>query len=381
MKQLSPSLVRMLQGVRERIELLPDDSLRRQLDWRDIERTLAAVVEPYSQELYRLLKEELPKSGVKATEETIENLKSVGVPIAAGPSEVLSPVNVMAESTRDFFNSTKIGNQNLTKIFSTSAGVSPYTRSTLKIVNQIVTGGIIEGLSTAEIAKKLLPELTGSRNQKAASEAAHRVSSQARAVARTAIQDYNRQAKEAVWDANKDAIERLELEYEFVAALDSRTCPTCAPRDGEVKSKKTDLPTTPVHPNCRCQIVLVDPTDDGQIRYGQQALTGKEYEDVKGGEGVYKTKKKVKGELLNRQNIQIATKGPKDKPKSPRYADFLKASNHTTQEMFFGGGNIGKVRAERFRRMSKGSRSAQKALEDLTKQREDVRIFKTAKEL
>ena len=381
MKALSPSLSRMLRQVREQIELLPDDSLRRQMDWKDIQKVLDASVEPYSQELNRLLREELPVSGAQATEETIENLKSVGVPITAGEGEALSPMNVMADSTKDFFNSTKVGNQNLTKIFSNAAGVSPYTKSTLSTINQIVTGGIIEGLSTAEIARKIAPDLTGSRNQKLTSEAAHRLAGQAQTVARTAIQDYNRQAKEAVWDANKDALKRLGLKYEFVAALDSRTCPTCAPLDGEEKDSRNDFPTTPVHPNCRCQVVLIDPDDKGKVRYGQQALTSEQLADVKGGEGVYKTKKKVKGEMLGRQNIEIATKGPKSNPKSPRYADFLHKSNDTTQEMFFGGGNAGAARAARFRKLVQRGKSPQKALEELTKVKEGTRSFVKAKPL
>ena len=381
MKALSPSLSRMLRGVREQIELLPDDSLRRQMDWKDIQKVLDASVEPYAQELNRLLKEELPVSGAKATEETIENLKSVGVPITAGEAEALSPMNVMADSTRDFFESTKIGNQNLTKIFSTASGASPFTKSTLNTINQIVTGGIIEGLSTAEIARKIAPDLTGSRNQKLTSEAAHRLTGQAQTVARTAIQDYNRQAKEAVWNANADALKRLGLKYEFVAALDSRTCPTCAPLDGEEKDSRDDFPKTPVHPNCRCQVILIDPDDKGKVRYGQQALTKKELADVKGGEGVYKTQKKVKGEMMGRQNIEIGTKGPKNNPQSPRYADFLNKSNQTTQEMFFGGGNAGAVRAERFRQMIKRGKSPQKALEELTKVKEGTRSFVKAKPL
>lgn len=352
--------------MRQQIELLPDDSLRRQMDWKDISRLLDASVEPYAQELNRLLKEELPISGEKATKETIDNLKSVGVPITAGEAEALSPTNVMAQSTKDFFDRTKVGNQNLTKIFSTANGVSPYAKSTLNTINQIVTGGIIEGLSTSEIAKKIAPDLTGSRNPKLTSDAAHRLSGQAQTVARTAIQDYNRQAKEAVWDANKDAFEQLGLKHEFVAALDSRTCPTCAPLDGEEKDSKDDFPKTPVHPNCRCQVVLIDPEDKGKVRYGQQALTKKEFADVKGGEGVYKTKKRVKGEMLGRQNIEIKTKGPKNNPQSPRYADFLKNSNDTTREMFFGGGEAGKLRAKHFVKLTK-NRSPQKALEELVK--------------
>ena len=53
------------------------------------------------------------------------------------------------------------------------------------------------------------------------------------------------------------------LSMSGLAALDSRTCPTCAPLDGAVKDSKKDFPSTPVHVNCRCTVVLVDPEDPG----------------------------------------------------------------------------------------------------------------------
>ena len=56
------------------------------------------------------------------------------------------------------------------------------------------------------------------------------------------------------------------LSMSGLAALDSRTCPTCAPLDGEVKRQEVQtFPLTPVHVNgCRCQVVLVDPEDKGR---------------------------------------------------------------------------------------------------------------------
>ena len=104
-------------------------------------------------------------------------------------------------------------------------------------------------------------------------------------------------------------------------------------------------------------MVLIDPNDRGRIRYGQQA-----YDQKPTGDGVYKTKKRVKGESLFRKNVEVATV----EGKSPRYADFLANSNRTTQAMFFGGGNAGVVRAEKFKAAIKSGKSPQQALIDLT---------------
>ena len=342
MKLLRPSLARALARVREIVEELPDESLTRQRVWRQLLPEIERIMAPYNDQFIQALSNELPKDGLRAAEETVGQLKSVGVPVLAGD---LAPSFVMADSTK-FLLKTKVNERRLIDFFLTEDGKpSPFVKANRRMIDQIVTGGIINGEETKVIAAKLIPQLT------------KKMSSQAVAIARTAIQDYNRQVKEAVWADNKDSFEAAGLKYEWVAALDSRTCPTCAPLDGDVRDKETDFPKTPVHVNCRCQVILIDPDDRGRIRYGQQA-----YDQQPTGDGVYKTKKRVKGEDLFRKNVEVATVDGK----SPRYADFLANSNRTTQAMFFGGGNPGAVRAERFRSKIAKGESPRDALKNLT---------------
>ena len=73
------------------------------------------------------------------------------------------------------------------------------------------------------------------------------------------------------------------------------------------------------------------------MRYGQEAMVEKP-----SGAGAYKTQKAVKGEELYRRNREVKTVDGK----SPRYADFLATADRKTQQMFFGGGNAGSIRAE-----------------------------------
>ena len=345
---LAPYLRQTFDEIRRLIDLLPDESLVRQREWRALLATIEEKLLPYNDAFAIELSRQLPVSGAAAAEETTLMLKSV-VPRTAG---LVPPELIMADSTK-FLLQTKVGNQRVLGMFAPVEGKSPFTTSIRRSIDRIVTGGIIRGEETKVIAAKMIPQLN------------KQMASQAMALARTAIQDYNRQVKEAVWNANEDSFARLGLKYEWVAALDSRTCQTCAPLDGDVKDKKTDFPATPVHVNCRCQVVLVDPEDPGKIRYGQQA-----YDQQPTGKGVYKTKKKVKGEELFRKNVEVKTVDGK----SPRYADFLANSNRTTQAMFFGGGNPGAVRAERFRRMIKNGRSPQDALKDLTNRVPKTRV-------
>ena len=336
---LAPYLRQTFDEIRALIDLLPDESLARQREWRALLATIEEKLLPYNDAFAIELSRQLPLSGAAAAEETTLMLKSV-VPQTAG---LVPPELIMADSTK-YLLQTKVGNQQVLGLFTPVEGKSPFTTSIRRSIDRIVTGGIIRGEETKVIAAKMIPQLN------------KQMASQAMALARTAIQDYNRQVKEEVWNANRDAFARLGLKYEWVSALDSRTCPTCAPLDGEVKDNKTDFPKTPVHVNCRCQVVLVDPEDPGRIRYGHEAMVQKP-----SGQGAYKTQKVVKGEELYRRNREVKTVDGK----SPRYADFLATADRKTQQMFFGGGNAGSIRAERFRQSLK-TKSPQQALIDLT---------------
>ena len=339
-KLLIPYLKDTLDEIRRLVELLPDESLARQREWRAILDLVEQRLEPYSNAFAVTLSDQLPVSGLGAAEETTLMLKSV-LPTTAG---LVPPEVVMSDLTKYLLN-TKVNGKRVIDLFIPKDGApSSFTKSNRKMIDLLVTGGIIRGDSTAKIAKAVSTELP------------QRMQAQALALSRTAIQDYNRQVKEEVWNANRDAFARLGLKYEWVSALDSRTCQTCAPLDGEVKDKKSDFPPTPVHVNCRCQVVLVDPEDPGRIRYGQEAKVTKP-----SGKGAYKTTKRVKGEELYRKNREVQTVDNQ----SPRYADFLATADRKTQQMFFGGGNAGSVRAEQFRRSLK-TKSPQQALIDLT---------------
>ena len=339
-KLLIPYLKDTLDEIRRLVELLPDESLARQREWRAILDLVEQRLEPYSNAFAVTLSDQLPVSGLGAAEETTLMLKSV-LPTTAG---LVPPEVVMSDLTKYLLN-TKVNGKRVIDLFIPKDGApSSFTKSNRKMIDLLVTGGIIRGDSTAKISQAIKDELP------------QRMQAQALALSRTAIQDYNRQVKEEVWNANKDAFARLGLKYEWVAALDSRTCPTCAPLDGSVKDSKTDFPKTPVHVNCRCQVVLVDPEDEGKVRYGQEAKVTKP-----SGRGAYKTTKRVKGEELYRKNREVQTVDNQ----SPRYADFLATADRKTQQMFFGGGNAGSVRAEQFRRSLK-TKSPQQSLIDLT---------------
>ena len=132
--------------------------------------------------------------------------------------------------------------------------------------------------------------------------------------------------------------------YQFTTALDSRTCENCAVYDGNRADSLDDLPPTPLHPQCRCTRLPIDPEDpfwDDQRRNSQRLYTeepkykGTPVSKLKGAKwqeardkGFYKTKVKVNGEMYWRRVM----------PFSGNYADRLnlKNSNRLTREEFFG---------------------------------------------
>ena len=217
---LRPYLRQTFDEIRALIDLLPDESLARQREWQALLPMIEEKLLPYNDAFAIELSRQLPLSGAAAAEETTLMLKSV-VPQTAG---LVPPELIMADSTK-FLLQTKVGNQRVLGMFAPVEGKSPFTTSIRRSIDRIVTGGIIRGEETKVIAAKMIPQLN------------KQMASQAMALARTAIQDYNRQVKEEVWNANRDAFARLGLKYEWVSALDSRTCPTCAPDGARWGSK------------------------------------------------------------------------------------------------------------------------------------------------
>ena len=83
------------------------------------------------------------------------------------------------------------------------------------------------------------------------------------------MQSFNTQVTERVWAAQDDDVFD-DLVFEWTAALDARVCPTCGPLDGRKEKERRDLPPVPIHPQCRCAVVVSDPSEDDDVRTGIQ---------------------------------------------------------------------------------------------------------------
>ena len=361
---IDPAFLESMKNIRQIVlDNLPDDGILREQQWRAIQPLVAQELQPYNRAMAEQLFLGLGESAPDMANEAVRMIEAVGItpePVLAGaptpPPAIAAPA---LPATTEAVLRTRVNGTRLTQLFESVDGrASKFVRFNLDAINRKVVNGIITGQTTQEIADAIAIVYARQGVEYVSTTgptAARQLRAEARAVARTAIQDANRQIHDEVYRANAEAL--ADLEWEWVAVLDSRTCPTCAPLDGKRWPNRSDAPTWPVHVNCRCQVIAVDPDEAASVRAGQAV-----YNNPTSGEGSYKTKVKVKGDNLYRKSIQVR---PGKDGRPPNYADFLAGSNQKTQQMFFGGGNAGSVRANKFRKAIERGTSPDKALVDL----------------
>ena len=325
-------LGRVMLDVRRMIELLPEEGLLRDKAWKDLQPLVKTQMLPYSLALRTAVEQQQVAAAPEMKAYAAREAEYAGIKLTEGLGQPLRP-NVVAQVNR-----ARVGKARFRELFSPKQGpITPWTEQMFRVVDRNVRSGIIQGQTTKQIADLVVNE-TISKGVKGVSlrgqTSVRTIRAQAMAMTRTVTQDVNHQIKEEVWDANADALE--DFVYQWSSALDSRTCQTCAPLDGQTWKKKADAPPVPIHVNCRCQLLLIDPEDKfwtKDRKVGQQ-ISEKPYATG------YKTKVKVKGERYYRKAVEFSGND---------YGDYLASSNMLTQTEFFGGGPIGKRRASYFR--------------------------------
>ena len=129
-------------------------------------------------------------------------------------------------------------------------------------IGGIIQAGYYEGQTTPQILKTI----RGTRAAKYTDGAMHRINRSLSVATRTAVQHAAVQAREQVWQDNKDIVKKVR----WVSTLDGRTSAVCRSLDGrEFPIDKGIRP--PAHPNCRSTIVAVldsrfDALDRGATR-------------------------------------------------------------------------------------------------------------------
>ena len=362
-------LGRVMFNVKQLVQQLPEESLLRGKAWKDLQPMVKLEMEPYAQGLRQAItqQEVAAAPGMKAYAAREASYAGAALTEGLGAPAAASVVKQLDRA--------RVGKARFRELFMSKRGpVTPWTMSMFRVVDQKVRAGMIEGLPTEVIADQVVHE-TISRGVPGVSlqgeTTVRKIRAQAMAMSRTVTQDVANQIKEELWQANPEAT--ADMVYQWSAALDSKTCPTCAPLDNKTWKTREEAPTAPIHVNCRCQLLLIDPDDEfwqEDKRTGQQ-ISGSEYK-YKGKpisqlskaekqaarqSGHYASKVKVKGEQFYRKAVEFT---------GTDYGDYLASSNLTTQSEFFGGGPIGKRRARYFRnQMDKMNKDPQQILQSM----------------
>jgi len=349
-KGANPAFANAMTQIRRLVEGLPEEALLQDKAWKRLRPQVMQALQPYNDSFRESIIDSLEGISKEVEENVVKSLEAIKAPAPIGTSGPIrnAPTGqlqafgnrILAENVQSALSKTSIANVKLEKLFRVNPELdtptSLWMKQNFQTIDRTVRTGILQGASTESIAKEISEEMDKRGLLKATKDTATgKIKGQANTVARTAIQSFNRQITEQVWDANADALEGLV--YEWTAALDSRVCPTCGPLDGKKEPTRSDLPETPIHPNCRCNVVVVDPDEDDDVRTAIQLSETKPT-----GKGSYASKVRVNGKLFYRKAVEI-------KPKGATYADYLadmakkdtKDSRVTLAEYFGGGGKKG----------------------------------------
>ena len=396
LKGADPAFATAMTQIKRLVETLPQEALLQEQAWKRLEPQVMQALAPYNESFRQSIVQNLGDIAPDIEENVVKSLEAVKAPSPIGTSGPIPKAptgqlqafgnKVLANNVQTALSKTSIANVKLDKLFRVNPNVDTPTSLWMKqnysAIDRTVRTGILQGASTQNIANQISNEITkGGLLNATKNTATGKIKAQADTIAVTAVQSFNRQVTEQVWDANADALEGLV--YEWTSALDARVCPTCGPLDGQKKPERSDLPSTPVHPRCRCNVVLVDPDEDDDVRTAIQLSETKPT-----GKGSYASKVKVNGKLFYRQAVEV-------KPKGATYADYLadmakkdtKASRLTLAEYFGGAGKVGQgestlgvERADWFTQATKKGLPPDKALQRLVTNPNPVtklRSFKT----
>ncbi len=204
-KGQDPALLRAMAQIRRLVETLPaEGSLFREQAWREMLPQVRSYLSPYNDEFARSLRDNLIEEAPEMAEEAAQMVEAVGAPAAPQvPAARAVPVDLGRLSTADNVAAalkSKVNGKRVADLFEmTSDGmVSRWTRSTERIINNVVTKGILDATPTEDIAKDIVQVINRGGLEyinTAGQTAARRIQSDAKAIARTAVQDANRQSR------------------------------------------------------------------------------------------------------------------------------------------------------------------------------------------
>ena len=128
--------------------------------------------------------------------------------------------------------------------------VSRWESDTVERFSAAIRLGVLEGDTLNDLTRRIRGEVVERKTSKKPGEyiggVLESTSKGAETLARTAVAHVNNRAREAFYAENEDIIKG----YQYVATLDTATCPVCGSLDGQVFGIDEPKPSVPQHYNC-----------------------------------------------------------------------------------------------------------------------------------
>ena len=350
-RRLTPQLREIYKEISRQIASLPEEAILREIRYRQMQLGIASLLRQVNEQAYQEIVAALSvevQDQIEFAAKTLDmEVPAVGISTTPGaPIGQITPTQLTA-----VVQDTKVAGKRLGKLFGMDgSGTSAYIQANIKTIDRVVKTGFLTGQTNQQIAQAM-------------SAATNVATSQTRAIARTAVMDMSQRAHDRFYAANREFIEV----YRFDATFDYRVCPECAPLDGKESSKRSDIPTPPIHPNCRCRVLAITAT---QLEFEREDLKGRQElnmteiaktrEQASG--RIYKTPARVGGEKY----VKFAREVTLPVGQRPTSGQFLARANPFTRESV-----LGKTRAQEFQWLTvsqNGPRlSPERALQDVVK--------------
>jgi len=399
--KILPDLRKAFDDVSKLIDRLPREDILRQMQYKQMQQRIASIFvgvnEQFKGELTAALRGEVERQAYFAQQfldaaelAPAQRAAAVAPPVGVGTVPSAQPAVTFTETARGtsaslgsvppslgpanfqlsgeitrtqllaLTDDVQVLGQRMEKIFAVDdRGLSPWIKTNIDKIDRVVKTGFLTGQTNEEIAAGLRQFSTkASRVTKAQSEA----------IARTAVMDMSQRAQARFYDANRDRI----YAYEYDAVFDYRVCEQCAPWSGAIRRKRSELPDTPRHPNCRCQRLPLtrtewelrksDPPDNASfvdLVPGERKVLDADGKPVIGPNGKHTYRKldrpkEKKGETFYKRPVYVDGKRywrkrvdvPAAANRQDQMAEFLRNSSRETQAQI-----MGVDRATKFRRL------------------------------
>ena len=159
-KEIRPAFLQAMAEIREIVGELPDETLLREQQWRRLYLPrIEQALQPYNDALAQLVVGKMTAAGPEMEKEAMNLLRAAGALPAASDAVAFSAT--LPNFTRMALTSEVVQGTSLLRLFGYDPNggppqtTPPFTRSNLRIINQKVSAGIMNGDSTAQIANQI----------------------------------------------------------------------------------------------------------------------------------------------------------------------------------------------------------------------------------